>query len=158
MNKRVVIDQDLCDKLQLMMAGKPRRERVAKLLGISIPTLDRIKQAGYDAGQYRENMRAQKQREQEEKKKRAEGPQTHNKVWDEQKTGGVSYDDEQVPGQIRMFMPEGGGTPVQIYDQDKMIRFLAGKIDLLSGWMQGIVEKLDKVIDYQAQQLRRMDK
>ena len=66
-------------------------------------------------------------------------------------------EDEQVPGQIRMFMPEGGGQAVQIMDQDKMIRFLAGKAELLSRWLAGVDEKMDKIIDYQAQILRKMD-
>lgn len=139
MSKRTIVDQKMCDMVRMMMAGKTKIKTVADMLGVGASTIQRIQAAGFDAQKYKQLTGERKAKERQDKEPAAE-------------------ENQELPGQIKMFFPEGGGAPVQIYDQDKMIRFLAGKIELLSRWMAGITEKLDKVIDYQAQQLRRMDK
>lgn len=152
MSKRTVIDQKMCDMVKLMMAGKPKLKTVADMMGIGISTVQRIQAAGYDAEEYQKNTEARKE------------TKAHKKIRDEKKTGGVSYEEEQVPGQMRMFMPEGGNEPpvqlmpIQIVDENKVIRFLAGKTELLSRFLAELGEKMDKIIDYQAQLLRKMDK
>ena len=149
MSKRLVIDQELCRKVELMMKSGAKQKEIAELLGVGVSTMGRIKEAGYNAEKYRMIT---------DGRKKKESPlnqifrQSKMMQREEEKT-----EDEQVPGQIRMFMPEGGGQAVQIMDQDKMIRFLAGKADLLSAWLAGVGEKMDKIIDYQAQILRKMD-
>ena len=152
MSKRTVVDQKMCDMVKLMMAGKPKLKTVADMMGIGISTVQRIQAAGYDAEEYQKNTEARKE------------TKAHKKIWDEKKTGGVSYEEEQVPGQMRMFMPEGGNEPpvqlmpIQIVDENKVMRFMAGKTELLSRFLAELGEKMDKIIDYQAQLLRKMDK
>ena len=151
MSKRLVIDQELCRKVELMMKSGAKQKEISELLGVGVSTMGRIKEAGYNAEEYRRVTDARKAKEKPAPMKFI------NEMLKKSTIKDLEADNEQVPGQIRMFMPEGGGQAVQIMDQDKMIRFLAGKIDLLSGWLAGVGEKMDKIIDYQAQILRKMD-
>ena len=157
MSKRLVIDQELCRKVELMMKSGAKQKEISELLGVGVSTMGRIKEAGFNAEEYRRITDGRKAKEKPglfsiSKNKFDHFNKTTAKIMEQTKE-----EDEQVPGQIRMFMPEGGGQAVQIMDQDKMIRFLAGKADLLSAWLAGVGEKMDKIIDYQAQILRKMD-
>ena len=139
MSKRTIVDQKMCDMVRMMMAGKPKIKTVADMLGVGASTIQRIQAAGFDAQKYKQLTGERKAKERQDKEPAADNS-------------------EQVPGQMKMFFPEGGGAQVPMMDENKLIRFLAGKIDLLSGWMAGVVEKMDKITDNQAQILRRMDK
>ena len=139
MSKRTVVDQKMCDMVKLMMAGKPKIKTVANMLGVGASTIQRIQAAGFDAQKYKQLTGERKAKERQDKEPAAE-------------------ENQELPGQIKMFFPEGGGAPVQMMDENKLIRFLTEKIDLLSFWMAGVVEKMDKITDNQAQILRRMDK
>ena len=171
--KRLKIDQKLCDKVMKMRQSGMEAKAIAEILEISRTTISRIEEVYYDADRYKE---ACEQRQMVEKlKKQGKGPNPHVKIWDDRKTGGVDYSDFEAPGQmkmelpeetkkpqdyeeaVRMFIPGGGGTPVQLIDENKIIRFLAGKTDLLSFWLAGTVEKLDKINDTLSQVLRKMD-
>lgn len=139
MSKRTIVDQKMCDMVRMMMAGKPKIKTVADMLGVGASTIQRIQAAGFDAQKYKQLTGERKAKERQDKEPAAE-------------------DNQELPGQIKMFFPEGGGAPVQMMDESKLIRFLAGKIDLLSQFLAELGAKLDKIIDNQAQILRRMDK
>ena len=78
MAERLVITQELCRKVQVMLKGASMKE-TAQLLGIGESTVGRIKQAGFDAEEYRKIREARKEKEQE--KQQAE---------------------EQIPGQMQL--------------------------------------------------------
>ena len=76
---------------------------------------------------------------------------------------------DQVPGQLRMFIPGENQPPVPLIDENKLMRFLAGKMEQqdelmrelgreLGGMLIDIIKKLDKINDNLCQILRRMDK
>lgn len=136
--KKVIITQDLCRMVELMMKGGAEAKEISERMGISRATVSRIKSAGFDVEQYRKNTT-----ERVEKENQAE----------EQKTAPA---EEQVPGQVTLIdyltkdttpkAPENTETP----DNTKMMRFQAGQIGK-------VIEKLDKITDYLAQILRKMD-
>lgn len=63
MAERLIITQDLCRKVQVMLKGTTIKE-TAKLLGVGESTIGRIKQAGFDVEQYRKITDARKEKEQ----------------------------------------------------------------------------------------------
>ena len=48
MGERLVVDQQMCDMVKLMLGGGATQEKVSKLLGIGESTVSRIKLAGFD--------------------------------------------------------------------------------------------------------------
>ena len=114
MTKRVVITQELCRKVEIMLAGAKAPE-VAQLLGISDKTVYRIKNAEFDAEKYRKAMEARR-----EPMKKEEKPV-----------------EVQVPGQICMELPEKEEKP-DMSEAVKMMRFLAGQFDKLYMMMSKI--------------------
>ena len=153
MSKRTVVDQKMCDMVKLMMAGKPKLKTVADMMGIGISTVQRIQAAGYDAEEYQKNTEARKV-----KKPAAEV---------------TAQEDvrEQVPGQMEMDLQTGEegaremaeylhceDAPVKKVEIISFMRLFAGKTELLSQFLAELGVKMDKIIDNQAQILRRMDK
>lgn len=137
--KKLDVNQELCRKVQIMLAGAKMGE-VAELLGISKTTVSRIKAAGFDPEQYARNT----QKRVEEENKAEADPEP-----------------EQVAGQICMeLQPAEELPPVIMTEEDlqtKMMRFLGGKFGGVEKAEGLIVEKLDKIIDYMAQILRKLD-
>lgn len=156
--KKLDVNQELCRKVQIMLAGAKMGE-VAELLGISKTTVSRIKAAGFDPEQYAKNT----QKRVEEENKAEADPEP-----------------EQVAGQICMeLQPAEEQKPAEEPDaedlQTKMMRFLAGKMDKIETRLHSIDAKestinmsillksdeiesrLDKLIDYLAQILRKLD-
>ena len=138
--KKLDVNQELCRKVQIMLAGAKMGE-VAELLGISKTTVSRIKAAGFDPEQY---ARKTQKRVEEENKAEADP------------------EPEQVAGQICMeLQPAEEQKPAEEPDaedlQTKMMRFLGGKFGGVEKAEGSIVEKLDKIIDYLAQILRKLD-
>ena len=138
--KKLDVNQELCRKVQIMLAGAKMGE-VAELLGISKTTVSRIKAAGFDPEQYARNT----QKRVEEENKAEADPEP-----------------EQVEGQICMeLQPAEEQKPAEEPDaedlQTKMMRFLGGKFGGVEKAEGLIVEKLDKIIDYMAQILRKLD-
>ena len=153
MGKRLVIDQKLCDKVMKMRNSGMDTKSIAEILEISRTTISRIEEVYYDANRYKE---ACEQRQAEEKiKKQGQGPNPHVKIWDDNKTGGVDYSDV-VQGQMKMELPEGGNEPpvqlmpIQIVDENKMMRFQAGQVEKICALLIRIDDRL-------AQLLRRTD-
>ena len=161
--KKVAITQDLCRMVELMLKGGAQQKEVGERLGISKATVSRIKTAGYDAEQYRKNTT-----ERVEKENQAEVsiPLVPGKVLRvDQNANGITVtemEEEQVPGQICMdLQPAEEQKPAEEPDaedlQTKMMRFLGGKFGGVEKAEGLIVEKLDKIIDYLAQIIRKMD-
>ena len=161
--KKVAITQDLCRMVELMLKGGAKQKEVGERLGISKATVSRIKTAGYDAEQYRKNTT-----ERVEKENQAEVsiPLVPGKVLRvDQNANGITVtemEEEQVPGQICMdLQPAEEQKPAEEHDaedlQTKMMRFLGGKFGGVEKAEGLIVEKLDKIIDYLAQIMRKMD-
>ena len=152
--KKVAITQDLCRMVELMLKGGAQQKEVGERLGISKATVSRIKTAGYDAEQYRKNTTERVEKE-NLADKAAEGIQFPLKV--EHVTvedGGVEIvcrrTEEQVPGQISMDLQPAEEQKAEMSDQVKLMRFQAAQVEK-------ITSKLDKVIDYMAQILRKLD-
>jgi len=139
MAERLIITQDLCRKVQVMLKGTTIKE-TAKLLGVGESTIGRIKQAGFDVEQYRKITDARK-----EKKLTTEEQQ-----------------DQQVPGQLEMDLEEKQPSTFEeamaqksaffgLEERDKRyMRFEAAQVEK-------ILEKLDKINDNLCQLLRRTD-
>lgn len=137
--KKLDVNQELCRKVQIMLAGAKMGE-VAELLGISKTTVSRIKAAGFDPEQYARNT----QKRVEEENKAEADPEP-----------------EQLTGQMEMDLQTAEELPPVVMTEEdlqtKMMRFLGGKFDNVGKAEATIAEKLDKVIDYMGQILRKMD-
>ena len=131
--KKVQVNDQICKQVQLMRKGGANQTEIAKLLGVSAPTVSRIESAGFDYEKYLENKRIAREREQKAKEP-AEEPQAQ---------------EEQVPGQIEMELV--AAKPAEMTDQVKLMRFQAGQIDKL-------VLKLDHINDTLNMILRVMRK
>ena len=141
MNKkeRKIIDQALCRKVQVMLAGAKPNE-VAMLLGIGESTVRRIQKAGFNSEEYLKNVERRRTESNKEETRKAFGLPEGTDM-----TKPISMDaEEQVPGQIRMELP------AEMSDQTKMMRFQAGQVEKL--YMM-----LSKINDSLCQILRRMD-
>ena len=152
--KKVVITQDLCRMVELMLKGGAKPQEIGERLGISKTTVSRIKTAGYDAEQYRKNTTERVEKE-NQADKAAEGIQFPLKVEHViVEDGGVEIvcrrPEEQVPGQISMDLQPAEEQKAEMSDQVKLMRFQAAQVEK-------ITTKLDKLIDYMAQILRKLD-
>ena len=147
--KKLDVNQELCRKVQIMLAGAKAKE-VAGLLGISETTVSRIKAAGFSAEQYEKNTAARKA---EEKK-----PEVVLKPFPMDPPPA----EEQCAGQISMedLQPAEEQKP-EMTDQTKLMRFIAGQMDKRERNAQiytaEIITHLVKIEDYLGQILRKMD-
>lgn len=144
--KRKEITQALCRQVQLLIKGGASNREAGEITGTSAATVSRIRTAEYDAYKYHLNNTKRN----EEEKKQAN-------IQQDQETCATDpgdmqpAEDNQVPGQIKMFFPGEGKEPYPIYDENKIMRFLAGK-------MGEVTSKLDKLNDNLCQILRRLDR
>lgn len=127
--KKVQVNDQICKQVQLMRKGGANQTEIAKLLGVSAPTVSRIESAGFSYEKYLENKRIAREREQKAKEPAEEPKQ----------------EEEQVPGQIEMELV--AAKPAEMTEQVKLMRFQAGQIDKL-------VLKLDHINDTLCQILR----
>ena len=123
--KRTQVTEELCRKVQLMMAGNTDQKEVARLLGTSAATVSRIQAAGFDYGTFLKNT---EQRRIEQQNARADAAIERinaeiNKV--------RAAEAQTVPGQIRMEIPEKplDAEKPEMSEQVKMMRFIAGQVD-----------------------------
>ena len=121
--KRTSIDQALCDHARLLMAGGAKAPEAAEILGIGVSTLYRMKAAGYSAEAYLQNT--EKERQKQMNYEMREVSATY--------TGTDAQAEEQLPGQMRMELPE-------VKEETKQMRFQAAMVDRL-------VSELDKIND-----------
>lgn len=146
--KRVEITNVLCRKVQLLIKGGATNKEAGELVGVSAATVSRIRTANYDPFKYQQNTEARRKEEIEYKLTDPGLPKLERFVHTDEY---AEKEHEQVPGQMTMFMPAGGGEPMPVVDENKLMRFLAGKIG-------EVTTKLDKLNDNLCQILRRMDK
>lgn len=161
---KLIIDERLCKQVRLMMAGGANAEQIAKLVGASATTIRRIRRAGFDAETFAEMNKVRRMAEQQAREMAvAEVPET---VKAEDIISAVN-EEEQVPGQMRMELPEKPLTvaeaPEQVtgiqigFDENKMMRFLASKFGEVQKEIGVTAHKIETVCDYLAQILRKMD-
>ena len=147
--EKTKITQELCRKVQIMLAGAKAKE-VAGLLGISETTISRIKAAGFSAEQYEKNTAARKAEEKKPGLLLIPADMAPPVPAEEQCAGQISMEDLQEEEKKQ-----------EMSDTVKLMRFLAGKFESREGtegiWAATVSAKLDKVIDYLAQILRKMD-
>lgn len=122
MKERAIITPGLIRQVQLMLAGGATGKEVAEITGTSEGTISRIKRAGFDYEQFKKNTEA----------RRKTVPEPKQEPEPLELQGGVDYQvrvNEELPGQIGMdLQPE---KPAEMSDQVKMMRFLAGRFDLI---------------------------
>jgi len=141
MREKVVIDDKMCRKVQLMLAGGASQAEVAEIIGVSSATVSRIRTAEFSVEQYRKNTdrRLEEQRQRMPKQKQLEIAPTQ-----------IMFNGEpveQVPGQIEMDLIKAAEKPAEMSDQTKMMRFQASQVDK-------ICVKLDRIIDLLSMTLR----
>lgn len=122
--KRITIDQAMCDHAKLLLAGGAKAEQAAELLGVGESTIYRMKKAEYNAEKYNENKIKERMPKMPAGEKQAE-------------------DEMELPGQIRMEI-----RPVQetAEDQTKAMRFQAAMVDRLIVELDKINDTLSKFI------------
>lgn len=167
--EKTKITQELCRKVQIMLAGAKAKE-VAGLLGISETTISRIKAAGFSAEQYEKNTAARKAEEKKPEVVLKPFPMDQPPA-DEQCAGQISM--EELQKEEWENKPINEWTDKDMKDfcsraweekkkENKMMRFLAGKFDSREStealWAATVSAKLDMVIDYLGQILRKMDR
>ena len=176
--KRKDITQEICDQVKFLIKGGATNKKAGAFVGLSATTISRIRTAGYSAEEFRKNNEIRNAEEKGDK--RIVGtyftPEVAEKLkvpeYKDDGTGTyhLSMPENQVLGQMAMDLP----TYPQIKETDinKLLRFLAGKTDLLGRQLStydrymremgielcGIGTKLDKLNDNLCQILRRMDK
>ena len=121
-NERTTIDQALCRKVQILLNGGATGQEVAKMENISEGTVSRIRKAGFNAEQYRENTKRRIQKE----KQKAQEPEA-----------------EELPGQIEMELPQ---EPKEMSDQTKLMRFQAAQVEKLLLRMDRIDDTLHMIL------------
>ena len=121
MKERAIITPGLIRQVQLMLAGGATGKEVAEITGTSEGTISRIKKAGFDYEQFQKNTEA----------RRKPVPEPKQEPEQLELQGGVDYQvkvNEELPGQIGMdLQPE----KPEMSDQVKLMRFLAGRFDLI---------------------------
>ena len=133
MKERAIITPGLIRQVQLMLAGGATGKEVAEITGTSEGTISRIKKAGFDYEQFQKNTEARRKPPRENLWPVEFIRQEMEKQEPEQLElqGGVDYQvkvNEELPGQIGMELePE----KPEMSDQVKMMRFLAGRFDLI---------------------------
>ena len=137
--KRTNVTEELCRKVQLMMAGNPDQKEVARLLGTSATTVSRIKAAGFDYATFLANT---DRRRVEQKNARADAAiERINKEIEKVRAAEA----QTVPGQIRMEIPEkpAEAEKPEMSEQVKMMRFIAGQVDRIVKALEEVKKALN---------------
>lgn len=173
MGERLVVDQQMCDMVKLMLGGGATQEKVSKLMGIGETTVRRIKLAGFDRNTFYMNN---DRRRIMEKNRRADRKiaEAMDRLKEEQKpfnrfitADEVHKYNEELNGQMQMELSceernkeEKQEQEQKGCDQSKLIRFQASKFGELDTTMQQglerIAQKLDALSDKLSQILRKM--
>ena len=93
---RTQITDTICKQAQLMRKGGANQTEIGKLLGVNPCTISRIEKAGFDLATYQASRRLEKQKEKQK------APEVKLIIRSEDLTA----TEEQVPGQLRMEIPE----------------------------------------------------
>ena len=134
MKERTTITPVLIRQVQLMLAGGATGKEAAEITGTSEGTISRIKKAGFDYDTFVKNTEARRMVVHHSVPITPENAMdpVHMEPQRLELQGGVDYQmkvNEELPGQIGMdLQPE---KPAEMSDQVKMMRFLAGRFDLI---------------------------
>lgn len=121
--KRTQVTETICKQAQLMRKGGANQTEIAELLGVNACTISRIEKAGFDLATYQATRRLEKQMEKEKKTP---------KVVLEIKSEDLTATDEQVPGQLRMEIPEKiEGVPINATYADEIGREYPERVKLM---------------------------
>ena len=121
--KRTQVTETICKQAQLMRKGGANQTEIAELLGVNACTISRIEKAGFDLATYQATRRLEKQMEKEKKTP---------KVVLEIKSEDLTATDEQVPGQLRMEIPEKiEGAPINATYADEIGREYPERVKLM---------------------------
>ena len=172
--KRIVIDQKLCDTVEILMKGtRDNVRRVVDLLGISPATVRRIKAAYYNANTYHiYNMeRKKKEKEKAEKEQPAEDRRpfslaacfteenrqfTPPPIEDLQEQLGIALvrpiTPEEVHEKTMEYIGEEPAAPRQMEME------LPEEKEEIETWLVAIHNQLSNIDDKLGQLLRRMDR
>ena len=147
--RKVVIDQALCRKVELLVKGGAKHTEVAQICGISAATVSRIRTSGYDAEQFKQNN--DKRREEEQKKRITALDKAIEEVRsDENATKdsllmssalviGPQHMKDQLSGQMEMDLVKKEEPAKTAPDEmTKLMRFWAAQ-------MQKLVDAIDKL-------------
>jgi len=138
------IDQALCNHARILMAGGAATGMAAELLGIGKSTVQKTRQAGFDAEKYQQMKQAEKEKTEQKKELIAEIKDP--KEWKRWPKPAEQPAEEQVPGQICMDLKQK-----EPEEQGKAYRFQAAMVDR-------IVMEMDKINDTLSMLLRAMRK
>lgn len=164
--KKLDVNQELCRKVQIMLAGAKMGE-VAELLGISKTTVSRIKAAGFEPEQYARNTQKRVEKENLAEEQITIPIKPGKVIRVDQKPDGITVtemEEEQVPGQICMELQPAEEQKPEMSEQTKLMRFLGGKfadnaadVAALAGWIVKVNSTLEKINDNLCQVLRKLD-
>lgn len=141
--RKVIIDQALCRKVELLIKGGAPHAEVAQICGISAATVSRIKTAGFSAEQFM--MNNDKRREADHKKRL----EALDKAIDEVRSDTNATEDSlrmaatvagQIAGQMEMDLHKPVHSELnEMTDQAKMMRFVAGQVNRLLNVLEDIL-------------------
>lgn len=145
MAERLVVDQGMCDKAKLMLAGGGSQVQVAQLLGISESTVSRIKKAGFDRATFYANN---DRRRIEDNNKRADEKliKAINQLREEQKE-----EKKELPGQVKMELVYDPDIAEEYRKEQKsednsMMRFQAKQVGLLLQKMEKMNDTMNMIL------------
>ena len=163
MGERLVVDQQMCDMVKLMLGGGATQEKVSKLLGIGETTVRRIKLAGFDRNTFYMNNDRRRIMEQNRRadKKIAEAMDRLKEEQKEQKPFNrflaaeeIYKYNEELNGQMQMELNCEENKKEEKQEQNdmtKLMRFQAAKVELM-------LNKMDELKDTMMQIIRVMRK
>lgn len=147
--RKVVIDQALCRKVELLVKGGASHAEVGQICGISPATVSRIRTAGFNAEQFMRNN--DMRREAEQKKRLKALDEAIDYVREMSKKDNASEQslrlDGQIAGQVEMDLKkpaEEHKEPGEMTDQAKMMRFIAGQVKLVLSALEEISGRLER--------------
>ena len=173
--ERPNIDQALCNHARILMAGGATTGMAADMLGIGKSTVQKMRQAGFDAGKYQ-------QMKQQEKEKAAKA--TVEMVYDQSiaeqyRKEQAAKAEEQCPGQMMIELPppftdkqkkemfakycEGiNKAAIEKEEKNEIYRFIAAMVDKLNRGQAEVMDdlcmKIDKLNDTLSQLVRALRK
>ena len=127
--ERTVISKELIRQVELLLRGGASGLEAARITNTSSGTISRIKAAGFDASVYKENTENRIAREKAQKVS-ADVVRTLERMQEE----------KEVPGQIRMELPE------EVNEQTKMMRFQAAQVEKVLRKLETINDTLNMII------------
>lgn len=147
--RKVVIDQALCRKVELLVKGGAKHTEVGQICGISSATVSRIRTAGFNAEQFMRNNDMRREADQKKRLKKLDDAIDY--VREMAKKDNASEQslrmDGQIAGQVAMDLKkpaEEQKEPCEMSDQTKMMRFIAGQFTRVLSALEeisGLIEK-----------------